>query len=104
MHLTNGFEMRSGIGEEKLNSMADVDDEKINWYCPVAYSLTLAKLQIWKFFNGKFRLDAKSNLDPNCSAPLFSCSFHFKGCLTTVVMGMIVLRTKLESHQGSRIL
>ena len=48
VHLTNGFEMRRWIGEEKLNWTADVD-EKINWYCPVASSLTLAKLQIWKF-------------------------------------------------------
>ena len=58
VHLTNGFEMRRGIGEEKLNV-----DEKIHWYCPVASSLTLAKLQICKFkLDAKFSSKSKSKL------------------------------------------
>ena len=60
--------MRRGIGEEKLNSTADVDEE-INWYCPVASSLTLAKLQICKF-----KLDAKCC--PESKSKLRGSTFH----------------------------
>ena len=56
VHLTNGFEMRIGIGEEKLNSTADVDVET-NWLLPcriLTYSCKTSNMGKWELQeNGK---------------------------------------------------